>query len=125
MKDFMKWGLAISLTALLVGSFLICVVSPGNLGIEITRRDSDQELPAEADLPVATELSQCPEAPFSMPTSGWVAILYGDSLYGTVNHSGLDIFGLDGNGYHSGLCCLRRLPDPPDGLGKCGHNPAS
>lgn len=54
--------------------------------------------PESVDLPVARELAQCTAAPFIMPSAGWVGILYGDSILGTVNHSGLDIFGLEGNG---------------------------
>jgi murein DD-endopeptidase MepM/ murein hydrolase activator NlpD len=50
------------------------------------------------ELPTATGLAQCPSAPFIIPTDGWVGVLYGDSIFGTTNHSGLDIFGLAGNG---------------------------
>ena len=54
--------------------------------------------PESVELPVVTDLAQCQEAPFVMPTSGWVGVVYGDSILSTVNHSGLDIFGLEGNG---------------------------
>ncbi len=50
------------------------------------------------ELPVATNLPRCAAAPFVSPSSGWTGVLYGDSILGTVNHSGLDIFGLEGNG---------------------------
>lgn len=51
-----------------------------------------------ARLPLGTDLMQCSRAPFIVPSEGWIGILYGDSIYGTVNHSGVDIFGLAGNG---------------------------
>ncbi|MCB0165307.1 MAG: M23 family metallopeptidase [Anaerolineae bacterium] len=68
-----------------------------------------------ADLPVATSLEQCAAAPFVMPTTGWIGIVYGDSILGTQNHSGLDIFGLQGNGvtpvYAAYDGYLTRLPE--------------
>ena len=54
--------------------------------------------PDSVDLPVATGLEQCAAAPFIVPSTGWLGIVYGDSILGTQNHSGLDIFGLEGNG---------------------------
>jgi hypothetical protein len=54
--------------------------------------------PESVDLPVTPGLAQCENAPFIVPTAGWIGILYGDSIFGTTNHSGLDIFGLEGNG---------------------------
>jgi peptidoglycan LD-endopeptidase LytH len=71
--------------------------------------------PASIDLPVAQSLTQCPEAPFVIPTDGWIGVLYGDSILGTRNHSGLDIFGLEGNGvtpvYAAYDGYLTRLPE--------------
>lgn len=49
-------------------------------------------------LPVAANLLRCAGAPFVVPSAGWLGVLYGDSILGTSNHSGLDIFGLNGNG---------------------------
>ena len=50
-----------------------------------------------------------------MPTTGWIGIVYGDSILGTQNHSGLDIFGLEGNGitpvYAAYDGYLTRLPE--------------
>lgn len=54
--------------------------------------------PDSVDLPVAESLSRCQAAPFVLPTDGWIGVLYGDSIYNTNNHSGLDIFGVEGNG---------------------------
>lgn len=54
--------------------------------------------PDGADLPAAGEQIQCQGAPFILPTRGWIGVLYGDSILGTANHSGLDIFGQEGNG---------------------------
>ncbi len=51
-----------------------------------------------ANLPQAISLPGCPNAPFVLPTNGWIGVLYGDSILGTFNHSGLDIFGDKGNG---------------------------
>jgi hypothetical protein len=62
--------------------------------------DNRPDLPPSPgpELPLAPEISRCGTAPFMLPTAGWIGILYGDSMLGTVNHSGLDIFGLEGNG---------------------------
>jgi hypothetical protein len=49
------------------------------------------------ELPVATSLERCPDAPFIIPTDGWIGVTYGDSILGTFNHSGLDVFGVEGN----------------------------
>lgn len=54
--------------------------------------------PEQVNLPRAETLQRCLEAPFVLPTGGWIGVLYGDSILGTTNHSGLDIFGLEGNG---------------------------
>lgn len=71
--------------------------------------------PESVDLPVVTDLARCQGAPFVMPTSGWIGIVYGDSILGTFNHSGLDIFGLEGNGvtpvYAAYDGYLTRLPE--------------
>jgi hypothetical protein len=71
--------------------------------------------PQAVELPVITGLAQCPAAPFIMPTAGWIGVLYGDSSLGTVNHTGLDIFGLQGNGvtpvYAAYDGYLTRLPE--------------
>ncbi len=57
------------------------------------RQNSDS-----VDLPVASGLSRCQTAPFIIPTDGWIGVLHGDSIFNTTNHSGLDIFGVEGNG---------------------------
>ncbi len=66
-------------------------------------------------LPVVEGQLQCGSAPFIMPSAGWIGVMYGDSLLGTVNHSGLDIFGLEGNGvtpvYAVADGYLTRLPE--------------
>lgn len=60
-------------------------------------------------------LAQCPGAPFVVPTAGWIGVLYSDSILGTRNHSGLDIFTLEGNGvtpvYAAYDGFVTRLPD--------------
>jgi hypothetical protein len=65
---------------------------------EVGRFISLRKTPSPVELPVATALEQCIGAPFALPTSGWIGILYGDSILGVQNHSGLDVFGLQGNG---------------------------
>jgi hypothetical protein len=57
-----------------------------------------QYAPERVELTIAEELAQCFQAPFIMPTAGWGGVLHGDSILGTRNHSGLDIFGVEGNG---------------------------
>lgn len=96
MKEFIKWLLAILTMLLLCMGFMYLSLhtrlSPNNSS------STPAENPGGVELPRATDLTQCPAAPFVMPTSGWVGVLYGDSILGTVNHSGLDIFGAEGNG---------------------------
>jgi hypothetical protein len=71
--------------------------------------------PESVQLPVAESLAQCDGAPFVVPTGGWIGVLYADSILGTTNHSGLDIFGLEGNGvtpvYAAYGGYLTRLPE--------------
>ena len=94
MKESIKWFLAIMTMLLLCVGFMVLYT---RLASNISS-PRPTENPEYADLPRATELAQCQSAPFVMPTAGWVGVLYGDSILGTVNHSGLDIFGLKGNG---------------------------
>jgi murein DD-endopeptidase MepM/ murein hydrolase activator NlpD len=54
--------------------------------------------PTGAEFIVVNELEQCTGAPFVVPTTGWIGAMYGDSIFGTQQHSGLDIFGPEGNG---------------------------
>ena len=72
-------------------------------------------VPMAASLPMGDNLTQCPNAPFIVPSSGWIGVLYGDSILGTVNHTGLDIFGMQGNGvtpvYAAYDGYLTRLPE--------------
>jgi len=67
------------------------------------------------ELSLATDLERCQDAPFIVPTAGWIGVLYGDSILGTQNHSGLDIFSPDGNGltpvYAAADGYLTRLPE--------------
>ena len=71
--------------------------------------------PESVELPIAESLTQCDGAPFVVPTDGWIGVLYADSILGTTNHSGLDIFGLEGNGvtpvYAAYDGYLTRLPE--------------
>ena len=58
---------------------------------------------------------RCGEAPFSIPTSGYVGFVWGDSFRPGHQHQGIDVFGGDASGktpviaVHSGY--LTRLPD--------------
>ena len=98
MIDLFKRSLAFIVLLLICVGILICSAYP-------RLRDSGfidffryKQNPERVNLPVATELAHCAAAPFVMPTTGWIGVLYGDSILGTANHSGLDIFTLDGNG---------------------------
>jgi hypothetical protein len=98
LKDRIKWVLAIIIT---LAVFLMIVICPSLLKLRdfgFVEYLQYQRYPGSVELPVAPGLAQCALAPFVMPTSGWIGILYGDSIFGTYNHSGLDIFGLEGNG---------------------------
>jgi len=98
MKDFIKWFLAVIIMLLLCMGFVYLYSYPRLREKGMVDYLQHRQDPDSVDLPRATGLAQCSAAPFVMPTAGWVGILYGDSILGTVNHSGLDIFGLEGNG---------------------------
>lgn len=111
MIERIKWLLAILFTLFVFGSICYCAS-----GTRVNPRLTQYiEYKTGADLPVVSGLAQCQAAPFIMPTAGWVGVLYGDSILGTVNHSGLDIFGLEGNGvtpvYAAYDGYLTRLPE--------------
>jgi peptidoglycan LD-endopeptidase LytH len=94
MINFIKWAIAIIITIIILGAALLLIS-------RLQRRNEIQEEPDRPDqttLPLGTDLTQCQKAPFIIPTEGWIGILYGDSIFGTQNHSGLDIFGMAGNG---------------------------
>ncbi|HEX9921791.1 MAG TPA: M23 family metallopeptidase [Anaerolineae bacterium] len=94
MKEFVKWLLAIAVL------MLICAVPLCNSSL-IRRQASRveyQQNPTGGALPVGDNLLQCAAVPFIIPTAGWIGILYDDSIFSTNSHSGLDIFGLEGNG---------------------------
>lgn len=115
MKNFIKWLLAVITMLLLCLGFVILYSYPRLRESGFIDYFRHRQNPDSVDLPRATELGQCPAAPFIMPTAGWVGVLYGDSILGTVNHSGLDIFGLEGNGvtpvYATYDGYLTRLPE--------------
>jgi hypothetical protein len=93
----LKWVLAVVATVAVFVGVAMCptLLQMRNWGlIEYIQRRQDPNV----ELPVLSSLEQCSNAPFIMPTGGWTGILYGDSIFGTQNHSGLDIFGLEGNG---------------------------
>jgi murein DD-endopeptidase MepM/ murein hydrolase activator NlpD len=94
MKDFLKWLLA------LVVLVLICTIPL--YGPSLFRRGSSrvqyEQNPNSGALTVGDNLLQCAAAPFIIPTAGWIGVLYDDSIFSTASHSGLDIFGLEGNG---------------------------
>jgi hypothetical protein len=112
MKEFLQWAMAI--IALLFICFLSSLVLT-NPQAGLTNFARNQQNPAGATLPVGSGLTQCEGAPFIVPTDGWIGVLYGDSILGTVNHTGLDIFGLEGNGitpvYAAYDGYLTRLPE--------------
>jgi len=98
MIEFIKWTLAaivtiLILAALLLGASYLRVRDRGFVEFAQYKQN-----PNSLDLTVMTGLEQCPDAPFINPTGGWIGIMYGDSMFGVQNHSGLDIFGLEGNG---------------------------
>ncbi len=112
MKEFLKWLLAVIVLLLICAGILYIVRLDNRNVVHYIRYQQD---PDAVELPVVAGLEQCTAAPFVMPTQGWVGVLYGDSILGTVNHSGLDIFGLEGNGvtpvYAAYDGYLTRLPE--------------
>jgi murein DD-endopeptidase MepM/ murein hydrolase activator NlpD len=115
MAETIKWLLAAIVTILILALILIAISYPQLRARGIIDFVQVQRNPNSVELPVASGLSQCPAAPFIVPTSGWIGIVYGDSIFGTRNHSGLDIFGLEGNGvtpvYAAYDGFLTRLPE--------------
>jgi len=98
MKDFIKWTLAIVVA---IAIFLLLIFGAAFLRVRnfgFIEYVEYKQNPENAELPAASGLAQCSAAPFIIPTGGWIGILYGDSILGTNQHSGLDIFGLEGNG---------------------------
>lgn len=93
MIDLIKRGLVI-LLLLTVCLIILYLATYPRGSVDFVRRRFDPNV----ELPTATGLAQCPDAPFVIPSGGWVGVLYGDSIFGTTNHTGLDIFGLEGNG---------------------------
>jgi len=96
--NFLKWTLAAGITIailllLLFGASYIQIRDRG-----FTEYIQYEQDPDNVTLPVTTGLAQCEAAPFIIPTDGWIGVLYNDGILGTRQHSGLDIFGLEGNG---------------------------
>ena len=86
--NYIKWFIVIILFLLSCIGFMALYSYP--------RWQSHQNI-IPIDLPQATHLARCPNAPFVIPTDGWIGVVYGDSILGTFNHSGLDIFSPTGN----------------------------
>lgn len=115
MIERIKWllaGLAM-MGILLMLCYGINLVSLTDRGlVEVAKLKQDPEW---ANLPVVDGQLQCANAPFILPSAGWVGVMYGDSILGTVDHSGLDIFGLEGNGITPVVAAydgyLTRLPE--------------
>lgn len=98
MKEFLKWTLAVAVMLLICVAIVYVSAYPrwrDNGFLDYLRYRAD---PAGVELPVASGLARCEPAPFIVPSGGWIGVLFGDSIFGTRNHSGLDIFGLEGNG---------------------------
>ncbi len=97
-KQRIKWMLAVlfvimSGLAFVIGSSYPRLMNNG-VGDVLWQRLQGEVV----DLPRATGRQACAEAPFILPTDGWVGIVYGDAMITSANHTGLDIFGLLGNG---------------------------
>ncbi len=97
-KNFFKWLLAFIIFLLLCVGFVLLYSYPQLRDRGFFDYLRHQQDPESVKLPTTEELTRCADAPFIMPTAGWVGVLYGDSILGTSNHSGLDIFGLESNG---------------------------
>ena len=98
MKSSFKWLAAGFVTLLIIAAIVYLVIYPQLRARGFTDFLRYRQDPGSVELTVVDELAQCSDAPFVMPTTGWVGVMYGDSLLGTREHTGLDIFTLDGNG---------------------------
>ncbi len=117
MKTVLKWGCGLVGLALIGVGVLLLTASPqlrtsGFLGFI---RYQLNPKAVDLDLIETPALEHCPGAPFVAPTAGWIGVMYGDSILGASNHSGLDIFTLEGNGvtpvYAAYDGFVTRLPD--------------
>ena len=98
MIEFIKWTLAVIVTIIIIALLLFGLSYLRLRDRGIIQYVQYKQNPDSVELPVAAGLEQCAPAPFIIPTDGWIGIVYGDSIFGTRNHSGLDIFGLESNG---------------------------
>lgn len=98
MKNFFRSIITVISLLLVCVILFFCMVYPQlrNRGVWDFLRY--RRNPSSVDLPVTVGLTQCQTASFIVPTDGWIGVLFGDSIFGTTNHSGLDIFGVEGNG---------------------------
>jgi hypothetical protein len=98
-KRFIKWALAVIVFLALCFGFILLYSYPQLRERGFFEQQAEATPgPTSPSLPLNKDITACAEAPFIVPAAGWIGILYGDSIYGTVNHSGLDIFGQNGNG---------------------------
>lgn len=115
MKDFIKWTFAAVVTIVILGLLAVGVSFIRLRNTGLSDYVAYKQNPDSVALPVAAGLARCDSAPFIVPTGGWFGVMYGDSILGTRNHSGLDIFGLEGNGvtpvYAAYDGYLTRLPN--------------
>jgi hypothetical protein len=98
MGKFLKGALILALAALIclgIGLYLFYPELEESGFIDYLRYRYNPDL---VELPIASELARCEGVPFIIPTTGWIGVMYGDSILGTQQHSGLDIFSPDGNG---------------------------
>ncbi len=95
MIDSIKWTLAAIITIVII---LVILAVLSTVQVKDAKIIALEDVADHSELTVATGLEQCTDMPFIMPTDGWIGIVYGDSIFGVQSHSGLDIFGREGNG---------------------------
>lgn len=98
MRALFRWTFILVIILLIVLIILWVLIYPSlrnNGFVDFIRY---RRSPESVNLTVVTELERCPDAPFIIPTGGWIGVMYGDGILGTSNHSGLDIFTLESNG---------------------------
>jgi hypothetical protein len=112
--DIRRWILALALVFILVGSYFAYPWLRTRVGRMRRLSEWLHNPSAHADWMVQAG-EGCGDAPFILPTSGYVGFIWGDSFSPGIQHQGIDIFGGDEPGKTPVLAAysgyLTRLPE--------------
>lgn len=110
----LRWIFAIFIVILLVAAYFLYPWVRTRVGRMDRLRRWMNNPSAHADWAIQAG-ERCGEAPFSLPTSGYVGFIWGDSFHPGHQHQGMDVFGGDAPGKTPVVVAypgyLTRLPD--------------